>query len=292
MDLSKNNIIRLVVVLLCIALAFVSLFVIAPKLEKASTYKGLTAQLDEKRESVAKLSLSMTALSVAVAAVPGDSTTPIADQIEDLNMYLLIAIGAIMIEKILLPILIGTVGFRIVLPVVAILTAIFIKTWSGRVLRWACTILVIGVLSGLLIPTGIYAGNKVDDALGAQKLLDKINKDIEEINKKNDEEAVDSEPSEDSSDEDKSFWDKIVNFGEEVGEKITGAGEELLEKAKVIMTDLMDAVVIFIISSCLIPIGVLLVLFWGIKVIIEALKDFIKVDTKVQLPSLLKKKEQ
>ncbi|MEI3361149.1 MAG: hypothetical protein V8R75_00450 [Oscillospiraceae bacterium] len=53
--------------------------------------------------------------SVAVSAVPGDATTPLASKIADLSSYLLLVVGAIMLEKLLLTML-PYAAFTILIP--------------------------------------------------------------------------------------------------------------------------------------------------------------------------------
>lgn len=48
------------------------------------------AELDEKKVTVMELTAASAAASVAISAVPGDATTPLANQISQLSSYLLL----------------------------------------------------------------------------------------------------------------------------------------------------------------------------------------------------------
>ncbi len=49
--------------------------------------------LEEKKITVMEMTAAVAASSIAVAAIPGDATTPLADQIAELGSYLMIAAG-------------------------------------------------------------------------------------------------------------------------------------------------------------------------------------------------------
>mgnify|MGYP000240661576 CR=1 FL=1 len=71
--------------------------------------------LEEKKITVMEMTAAVAASSIAVAAIPGDATTPLADQIAELGSYLMIAAGAVMLEKFLLAIT-GHAAFSLLIP--------------------------------------------------------------------------------------------------------------------------------------------------------------------------------
>lgn len=76
-----------------------------------SRYCGYcNARLSEKEGTVLKLTTAATAAATALALVPDDSTTPVADQIMDLTDYGIIITVMILIERFLVRIS-GTLAF-------------------------------------------------------------------------------------------------------------------------------------------------------------------------------------
>ena len=152
---------RLAVAGLCVMLAVFSFVWLAPYMESQERYPKTIASLDHKRDNVVSISAALLGTSVAVAAVPGDATTPIANQISELNSHLIIVLGAIILEKFLLTV-IAMVVCRLLLPAAMVLAAVFL-VWD----RLGClvTAVQIGVLSlalMLLIPGGVFVGDRID----------------------------------------------------------------------------------------------------------------------------------
>lgn len=58
-----------------------------------------------------------------LAVIPGDATTPIADQIMELSGYLLIVVCVLVLEKALLTVC-GFLAFKIFVPAVCVLIAL------------------------------------------------------------------------------------------------------------------------------------------------------------------------
>ena len=62
-------------------------------------HKKTIEALDEKKADILKLTATSAAASTAIAAIPGDATTPIANKLTDLTSYFLIILVVIFLEK-------------------------------------------------------------------------------------------------------------------------------------------------------------------------------------------------
>lgn len=71
--------------------------------------------LDEKKEDVLKLTATSAAAATALAAIPGDATTPVANKMADLSSYFLIILMVVFLEKYLVT-LTGYAAFTILIP--------------------------------------------------------------------------------------------------------------------------------------------------------------------------------
>lgn len=271
-ETNKNTIKTIICIALCIVVMAVSFFAIAPKMEKIETYKVITQSLDDKRASVIEMSGALVGLSIAVAAVPGDATTPIATQVAQLNSYLVMSLGAIMLEKFLLPIM-GMIAWRILIPAAGLLMSLYFSLKKKALLGVALRVAIFGIACFLLIPAGVKVGDLVDESFGTKTLVARIETDIAEINK----EAEETKEDETEQESGGSFWEKFVDDGRELIDNVTNNGAQILEKAKAIIGDIMDAVAALVITSCAIPIGILIVLIAVIKALFSALTRFIPV---------------
>ena len=295
----------LALIALCVVLAFVSLFGVAPQMEKPESYPRTIESLNNKRNAVVEMSAALIGVSVVVAAVPGDATTPIANQISQLNSYLILVLGAIMLEKFLLPI-IALVVFRGLVPIGFILLGLYLFL-ERKVLRSAALhFFVVGAAMICLIPAGVKIGDMIDDSFGTDDLLAKISTDIQQMTDEitaSAEEGVaqagekvkdDGSTSKKKADADKDkgileqisgFKKSITDLGDSIsslkedisegisnlGSTFTNAAAEAIEKAKVIMGDLMDAVAILLVTVCVIPIVTLMALAAIVKFLFRLL---------------------
>ncbi len=290
-------------VALCLILAVVSFASVAPVMENPETYPATIESLDNKRLSVVEMSAALVGISVAVAAVPGDATTPIANQISELNSYLIIVLGAIMLEKFLLPI-IALVVWRALVPVAMLFFILFIL-FRKRILRAvAIHMLILSTAMSCLIPFGVKIGDMVDESFGTEDLLSKIRTEISEMTEEitaTIEESTSFGTSSDKSAEKKKkkestedknileqisgFRDSLSDIGKDIndlkdnitdgfsnlGDTFSAAAAQAVEKAKIIMGDLMDAIAILLVTVCVIPIVTLLIMFGIVKLTFELL---------------------
>ena len=266
---NKWNKKKIVSVIICFALAIISFTFVAPKLENINAYPGTTQRLDDKRISVMEVSAALAGISVAVAAVPGDSTTPIADNIAQYSSYLIWVLGAIMLEKFLLPVM-GLVTWRILFPLALVLLGLFIIFNKKIFVAFSVRLALLGIALFSIIPLGIRLGDIVDDSFGLDAAIERIKTGSEEIDSETSGETTEAEEEESDG-----IWDSIVNAGKKVVGAVAGFGAELWEKVKMILGEVMDVIAAFIVSSCVIPIGILFILLAIVKRVSSAVIKYL-----------------
>ncbi|MCR5452397.1 MAG: hypothetical protein K6F00_07225 [Lachnospiraceae bacterium] len=277
---------KAIITAICVVFAVVSFFVISPYFENIDNYKPITESLDDKRESVVEISSVLMGLSVAVAAIPGDATTPIANQITDLNGYLVASLGAIMLEKFLLPIF-GLLTWRILFPIGFILIGIFAIVRKRILISIGIKLCIFSLAVFLLIPAGVLVGDVIDRSFGTKTLIEEVKTTFEEIDREAEKiaDASGSSSGNDTSSEELSFWDSLVknveSTVEDVKKSVTKSGEVLLNKAKVLMGNLMDIVAAILITCCVVPIGILFILVAIVKTLFSSFTKLVP----VELPS-------
>jgi hypothetical protein len=241
--LSREMTKKILMVLLCLMLALVSVFVIAKRATDPQSYKNTIQSIDDKKATVTGITTATITASTALAAVPGDATTPIANQIMDMGSYLLIVVCALVLEKSLLTVL-GYLAFNILVPGACLLFAIsvFVKRNILRVL--ALKIVVFALVISTIIPFSLKISDLIYES--NQSMVTELNDDVEKMD--NSEE----------SDKEKSWWETITD-------KIKDGVASVGEKAKELVNKFIDVIALFIITYCAIPIIVFLIVIWFVK---------------------------
>lgn len=90
MKTMNPNVRRWIAVAALVVIALLSVFVLAGRLSDPTFHAASIAALDEKKVTVTELTAAVAAGSVIISAVPGDATTPIANQVAEMATYLLI----------------------------------------------------------------------------------------------------------------------------------------------------------------------------------------------------------
>ena len=116
----ENTLKKTMFVAFLVLVAILSMFVIAPKVAQSDYTASIIHSIDEKAETVLKLSASSTLASVGVSAIPGDTATPIADKLADLTKYFLLILCVLYTEKYLLT-LIGVGFFKYLVPALCLI---------------------------------------------------------------------------------------------------------------------------------------------------------------------------
>jgi hypothetical protein len=109
-------------------------FVLAGWLSSVKFNAGSIAYLDSKKLTVTGLVATVSAASTAIAAIPGDATTPIANQLASTTSWLLLVTVVIIAEKYLLTILIKAACMAI-LPAGIVLLIVHLRMDRQRFLE-------------------------------------------------------------------------------------------------------------------------------------------------------------
>lgn len=245
--MEKLNLKNSLLTILLIIIALISILGIAPLAKSNKFHNNTIKSLDKKKITVTELTVACAGSSMALAAIPGDATTPVANKIMDLSSYLLIIIGVIFLEKILLT-LTGYVTFTFLIPISCILLGIYIF-WKCDILKkLAIKLSVFGIIIFITVPLSVQISNLIEnsyqDTLNNAKTTEIV---AEEQEKDNDDSLLSK------------FKEGISNIGDNVS--------ELVKKGEQALSNFIDAIAILLITSCFIPIIVLIFFIWIIKMI-------------------------
>ena len=232
-DFFRDNKGRIILIILSLIIALGSFFGVAEKASSPETYEKTIAALDEKKMDVAEMTVASTAASIAIAAVPGDSTTPIANKIADLSGYFLMITTLILLEKYLLT-LSGMLVFKVLIPIGALALIVYLVVGDERFKGLALRVCAFALAFFLVVPTSVYVSNVIEDTYEVSV-----------------EQSIEQE------------MDEIDQLKAEGG--IGAAGSVVKEKAENIMSRFIDGIAVMFITTLLIPVGVFFVLLNLVK---------------------------
>ncbi len=252
MDKEKKKLMIIVAVLALIAI--LSATVVASWTSSVEHHTKAIAALDEKKDNVLKLAAGATASSAGITLIPGDAGTPIADKLADLSKYFLLILCAIYFEKYLIT-LTGLLSFRFLIPAACILL-IITYLWQRedygfisriKIRRFAGKLVAFGMIIYLLVPVSILLSGAIEHTY-----QDSINETLEAAQKNA--EAIEKN----ASDEDESAWKRFIS-------KFENGVSGLVDQFETTLSSLLEAIAVLIVTSCLIPILVLVFLVWIAK---------------------------
>lgn len=246
------NVKKWIAVAALVVIALLSAFVLAGRLSDPAFHAASIAALDEKKLTVTELTAAAAAGSVAVSAIPGDATTPIANQIAEMATYLLIVVGAILLEKFLLT-MTCLVTFQYLIPAACVLTIIWLFCRRTVLVQLAVRLAAFGLVICLVVPASIQVSNLVEETFDTQKTVQTVQQATDEI-----EQDDQSEQTQDGG---------IGGWLSGIGETITSGVSGVMEQAENLLSQFIDAVAVLIITSCVLPIAVLLFFLWVTKII-------------------------
>lgn len=255
---------NILLIVLCTLLMACSIWFGSHTASDPKTYKKTIAELNEKSADVAKMSVATLGMSTLIAAVPGDTTTPIADYLVDLNSWLLIIMMVLTLEKYLLTI-IGKAVFWLVIPIGLALIGISIPPKSQSLKIRGFNILLVGFLVWAIVPTGMMISRDIERTYSFS--VSDVADETESIQNKaaEIEENDDSEESDDKEDENiiSGFISKAKDAVEDV---VINPLEEKVAQAKKMVNAVVNAIIVLVITSCVIPLFTLIAFLLLIKV--------------------------
>ena len=237
---------KIAVCIALIAFALLAFFPVAQEASDPARYTEYTASLDEKTETVLKLMAASTVTSAGISAIPGDTATPIAEKLADFSEYFLLILCVLYAEKYLLT-LIPLGVFRTMLPLTC-LTFIAGRIWNPRFMdRQGVKLLLMSLALLAVIPLSIRTSDLIYDTY--RESIDTTIASAEQLS---------DETSELAAAEDTNMLRSILNRLSETKDSIT-------EKASAVMNRFVESLAVMIVTSCVIPLLVLLFFLWVIR---------------------------
>ena len=240
----KKKIIKTTALLL---IAVICLFGLRKPMTSVEFHKTSIESLEDKKSTVMELAASATAASVAVSMLPGDTATPIADKLADLSFYFVIILSAIFLEKYLLTIT-GYATFMILIPLACLL--LIVHVWIGNeTLKYAARkMIAFGILLFMIIPVSVKVSDMIETTYetSIENTIESTKENADELEKKSE--------------------GKDDRFLSELWSKVENGSASTANKFEKTFNNLVESIAIMLVTSCLIPILILIFFIWLIKI--------------------------
>ena len=246
---------------LLVLAALLSIFAVGKRASDPAYHQASIDALEEKQETVLELTAASTAASAAITLLPGDTATPIAEKLADLSGYFLIVLCAIFLEKYLLTIT-SYVSFTILIPAACALgiAALFSEKLRAALGKLAWHLLLFALAIAFAIPAGVKVSSMIEDTYCYCASIEETIANAEQTT-----EDIQSATSGEADEGEKSGLSGLFS---KVTEGITGAATAAVEQLKTVLNRFIEALAVMLVTSCLIPILVLLFFAWLVKLML------------------------
>ena len=183
------------------------------------------------------IAATATGVSVAISLLPDDLGVSIATEISKASSYVLIAVFVLMMEKFMMTAF-WFIAFGILLPLAFILKIYNLFKENESTYNFSVKFMVLAAALVCVIPMSVGFCTLIEKSqdISMQSAMQKI-------------EEIDS-----SIDDDSGFWQKVKE----------GVGNST-EKLKLKLNSFIDSLAVMLVTTCGIPVLVLLFMFWMIK---------------------------
>lgn len=249
---------RTMILITLLSMALLSIFVVSKIVTAPSFNSANIKSLDDKKVIVMKLAATAAASSVALSLMPGDAATPIANQIAELSSYFIVVLCAILLEKMLIAV-VGYVSFTFIIPFACLLGASYLYINKVVLRNIAIKLTIFGVILFMAIPASIQVSDLMYSSYQAS-----IEQTVETA--KQNKEYIEEKKNE-LSKQDKNWFEKTGDYLSNLTSKIGNGISEITKKGEDTLSTLLYTIAVLIVTSCVIPIVVILIFVWVIKIL-------------------------
>lgn len=247
------------IIVALVVVALISAFPLRAHFSDPTAYAHTVERLDDKRNVVLGLTAAATGASAAITAIPDDTGTPIAERLMDLSGDLAIVLIAIYIEKYLLTIF-GFTAFGILIPVAcALLVAVVLTRRRSQI--WvtlggvATKLILMGIVLVITVPASVAVTDMIERTYDLSISTEEISGEV----------AAGEDSAGEAGDAEEATGNPFVdawNFLSSVPELLGNAASDLTDELLNSVSDLIDGFAVLILTTCVVPIGVLAFFLW------------------------------
>ena len=233
-------------IVVLIALILFSITVGSNTLSSPQFHSSTIRVLDAQKNEALALSVTVTAASTGLSMMPDDVGTPIAHELANLSTPLFLIVAIIYLEIFLLTTF-GWITGSFLFPAACALMIAFVLFRREYLLVWIKKILVLSVALVLLIPSSAAITNHIEDTFS------------ETVNQKLHAASHIADASQSNAEGDENA---IVSFFSGLADNVSSAATA----ARDMLSTMVDAVAVLVITSCIIPVLTLLLFLKAIQI--------------------------
>ena len=232
-----------------IAVALLSMFLLSNIFSSPKLHAGTIGIIDDLKMDVTMFNVVITASSTALTALPDDTGSSVADELDDLSFMMFMIMCILYAEKFLLTTFIW-ITFSFFVPGACVLGILFKRTKNKFYLKWIIKLVVLAIAFTAFIPLSVRITQNIEEthAESVDQAIDAVN----DISKDTD-----------SSNEEKK--NAVVQFFNDLKDNVVN----LLEAAKNMLSVLIDAVAVMMITRCIIPLLTAIAFIYVVRFIIK-----------------------
>lgn len=250
---------RFIAIAILLSIGLFSFGTMAKKASDPGSYTDTIASLDQKKSVVMELTAAATGAGAAITMLPGDTCTPIAEKLIDMSSYFLIVTCALYLEKYLLTIT-GWVVFKFLVPALCLIASYNIFRKSRALNELMVKMLLFSTAVTLVVPMSVKVSDMIENQY-KQSIETTINsaKDFA-IEESQEAESENAEP------EKKGFLSGLID---KVQTGVTETTQKAAAQVEAYLNRMIEALAVMIVTSCVIPVVVILFFIWLIKVVLS-----------------------
>lgn len=232
---------KILIVMILATIALFSLSVVSKWAGNPETHRHAIEQIDDKISTAMKLTATATAVSAGVSLLPDDACTPIASEIAELAKYFLVVLSALYLEKYMLS-LTGIISFAVLIPAACAVLGAGILSKRQVFKNIAVKLGVFAIALYLLVPSSVL----LSDAIYS---------------------TYEVSISETISDAASTSEILITDGSDSLFDKVKNATTQAINYVQKALANFVEALAIMVVTTCIIPILVLIIFVWLVKLI-------------------------
>ena len=240
---------KVVSIAILLIMALLSVTLIGQFTSSPQFYGNTIKTLDAQKQDAMTLSIVVTAASTALSTLPEDVASPVADELADLSLPLFAIVCILYMEKFLLTTL-GWFSTTFLFPAACLLLITYICSHKEVFFVWTKKFLILAVVLLLLVPISAKVTTMIETTFS-----ESVSQTMEAAFQL-------AEETETASGE---KTNAFVAFFASLKDNVVS----LVNAAKNMLSLLVDAVAVLMITSCVIPVLTMLLFLWVVKLTIN-----------------------
>ena len=243
---------RIAFVLILALTIVLSCTVVGNKLTDPATYAHTIEVLDHNRTAILGLTAASAAASAAISTLPDDMCSPLSQEISDFTTYFMLILSVIYLEKYLITILAAAACYALIpAGCVALLIHCFFP--NGVLQSLGTKLLVFGAAVLLVIPSSVWVSDQIN-AIYSESIEITVQSAT----------AVSENLIGETTDENEENTTVIDEAKALLGD-LSGSVAGVVEQFKNLLNRFIEATAVMIVTTCLIPLLVILFFVWIVK---------------------------